>query len=250
MHFFARCVPAVRLKLLALLICGMLVAGTIGYFFLIPRNMTELGLRVSLVTSVVPTEFPTEINVSSTIENTKADLIRLDIAQTTPIGFNTVDAYVVNAEGSRLSYNFSEASNGSWYSLISPFPSGERISVTVLLEMTSTSVPGNFTTKVRGMSGDKIVQSQATSWIEVAPPQSTCTDGDTLKFGDFILLNNVESNLPPNEPHRQCIFLNPESFGWNSSRPSPSVIPFFYPEIIYGKNPWRSSSTTSRLPVP
>jgi hypothetical protein len=49
--------------------------------------------------------------------------------------------------------------------------------------------------------------------------------------------------------------VSPGSFGWNLSRLSPSIferyqsIQPYYPEVIYGKNPWHAVSTTTSLPV-
>jgi len=57
------------------------------------------------------------------------------------------------------------------------------------------------------------------------------------------------------EPHLQCLNVGPGAFGWNLSRLSPSINEFYqviqpyYPEIIYGKNPWHAVSTTTSLPV-
>jgi len=83
--------------------------------------------------------------------------------------------------------------------------------------------------------------------------RATCSDWDTLAFGEFLLENNVWGG--PAEPHLQCITLGSGSFGWNLSRLAPSnydecdCIQPYYPEVIYGKKPWRSESTTSSLPV-
>jgi len=72
-------------------------------------------------------------------------------------------------------------------------------------------------------------------------------DGDTIAFGEFLLENNVWGG--PSEPHMQTIGVYAGTLRWSWSRLSPSSNKPYYPEVIYGKKPGRTSSTTSNLPA-
>lgn len=99
---------------------------------------------------------------------------------------------------------------------------------------------------------------------------SSCNNDQTLKEGTwegfikesrdegllindkFYIYNNVTGKYTPpySETYTQNVFLkkgNTWSCGWEWDLKGENVIPF-YPEIIYGLNPWWEESTTRNLP--
>jgi hypothetical protein len=259
-----------RLRL-ALLVCLIVVASGAAYFSLVPRESkpsfqptTQSGiqpslektpeLNVAVFVNSVPAVFPEMVNVTSVIRNANERAVdSLEIVQTTPEGFNLTDTYLVGPDGSRSSYMPAVTPSALRYSSLSTLGPKETVSIVVLLHSTPTAVSGSFTTEVKGTYDGKWVQSRASKWIYVPPSRTVCSDWATLAFGEFLLENNVWGG--PAEPHLQCVTFGPGSFGWNLSRPSPSdndecdCIQPYYPEVIYGKKPWRSESTTGSLPV-
>ena len=237
--------------LLAMLICAIVLAGGIGYYSMFPEK--ELGLSVTMISNTVPAAFPTRVNVTSVIENTNSGSIdSLTILQTMPKGFNLTEVYV-KADGSRLPYDPIINSDGMNYLLNSTLAPGEKVAIIVLLESTPVSASGNYMTIARGTCYGKPVESRGVVQVHVQPSVASCSDWDTIAFGEFLLRNDVWGG--PDEPHLQCVTLGPGSFGWNSSRLSPrnneqcNCVQPYYPEVVYGKNPSRTLSTTSSLPV-
>lgn len=177
--------------------------------------------------------------------------------QTIPFGFNLTSVYLVMEDGSRAEYHPAATSEGLRYSFSNTLEAGEETAISVLLQTTSASISGRFTTQVRGTYDGNEIRSEGSEWIHVPPARTTCQDWDTIAFGDFLLENNVWGG--PNEPHLQCMNADLDSFGWNVTRLSPSAyglpsdcpecIQPYYPEVIYGKKPWRTESTTANLPV-
>ena len=85
------------------------------------------------------------------------------------------------------------------------------------------------------------------------PTQQACDAFALLDLGEISLENNTwnTSNLSPGS-YRQCIYLSANSttdlVGWSWSFPADAHGVNAYPQLIYGKKPWHSSSTTSNIP--
>lgn len=92
------------------------------------------------------------------------------------------------------------------------------------------------------------------------PFHSTCQDSAVLPVTPWqsypnppvLVTNNVWGGKQ--EPHRQCIWLGGNDgslFGWNLTREAPSTTAPYYPEVVYGKNPWSPwfTRTTDKLPA-
>lgn len=231
--------------LLLVLICAIAVAGGISYYSLV---LKAVGLNVTMILSAVPAVFPTIMNVTSIIENTNSrDVGSLNVLQTMPEGFNLTGVYLAKGDGSRLPYNPVVTSAELNYPMDRTLEPEEKIIVIVLFQSTPRAVSGNFTTAARGTYDGGWISSQGVVQILVER-SGTCIDSDTVSSGEFVLYNNVWGGR--NEPHLQCVAVGPATFGWNSTRLSPSNLSGpYYPEVIYGKSPWRTVSTTSSLPV-
>jgi len=221
-------------------------------------SATERQFQITIFSNATEAAFPTELNVTSFILNNNSQPIRLDeVLQTIPFGFNVTSVYLVMEDGSRAEYHPDATSEGLRYSFSNTLGPGEETAISVLLQTTSASISGRFTTQVRGTYDGNEIRSEGSEWIHVHPPRTTCQDWDTIAFGEFLLENNVWGGA--NEPHLQCMNTNLDSFGWNVTRRSPSAyglpsdcpecIQPYYPEVIYGKKPWRTESTTANLPV-
>lgn len=262
--------------LLVILICAITVVGGISYYSIVPREAqvhptgtqtmfqpptaTQTtfqpagGLNVTIVMNRVPATFPTVVEVTSFIENPNSrSMDSVSMLQTMPEGLNLTEVYLARTDGTRSPYNPSVTPDGLSYPFNSTLAPKERIALIVLLQSTPAAVSGNFTTVARGTYDGKWVRSQGSAWIFVQPTLSTCQDWGTIEFGDFHLFSNVWGG--EKEPHLQCMTIGPGAFGWNLSRQSPAinewyqVIQPYYPEVIYGKNPWHALSTTNSLPV-
>ncbi len=83
--------------------------------------------------------------------------------------------------------------------------------------------------------------------------KESCTEFAILTQGEINLENNTWNavNLTSNS-YQQCIYQyqnNAESMmGWKWSYPNTATEINAYPQIIYGKKPWHSNSTTLNLP--
>lgn len=76
-----------------------------------------------------------------------------------------------------------------------------------------------------------------------------CDPWAQRSFGDYLIENNVWGQGEIND-YSQCIFTtNDSSFGWNWSWPDVGYNVKAYPEIIFGKKPWSTTSTTYELPM-
>ena len=63
-------------------------------------------------------------------------------------------------------------------------------------------------------------------------------------YGDYLIENNIWGQGEIND-YSQCIFTtNDSSFGWNWTWPDVGYNVKAYPEIIFGKKPWSTTSTT------
>ena len=76
-----------------------------------------------------------------------------------------------------------------------------------------------------------------------------CTPWDEYSFGPYLLQNNTWGQGDITN-FSQCIFVTSDSiFGWNWNWPNIGNNVKAYPEIIFGKKPWGSSSTSNLLPI-
>jgi hypothetical protein len=231
--------------LLPILICAIALVGGISYYSIVPKTV---GLSVTMISGAVPAVFPTIVNVTSIIENTNSrEVGSLNVLQTMPEGFNLTGVYLAEADGSRLPYNPVVTGAELNYPMDRTLEPKEKIGVIVLFQSTPKAISGNFTTAARGTYDTGSISSQGVVQVHVER-SSTCTDWDTISLGEFLLVNNVWGG--PKEPHIQCVSVGPATFGWNSTRLSPSDNSGpYYPEVIYGKSPSSTVSTTSNLPV-
>jgi hypothetical protein len=78
-------------------------------------------------------------------------------------------------------------------------------------------------------------------------------DWEKREVGGYIVENNVW-NKGDRSDYSQCVFLEPEASGavragwaWKWNNPTNDVVA--YPDIIFGKNPWFETSTTTTLPA-
>jgi hypothetical protein len=74
-----------------------------------------------------------------------------------------------------------------------------------------------------------------------------CTDNAEIQAGNFVLFNNVW-NKGTTRSYEQCISSGDKGFRWRWRWPGGDLIPEAYPEIVFGHQPWRGSSTTDALP--
>ena len=88
--------------------------------------------------------------------------------------------------------------------------------------------------------------------ISIGSSQDTslyCDPWAQEPYGDYLIENNVWGQGTINE-FSQCIFTtNDSSFGWNWYWPEVGYNVKAYPEIIFGKKPWSTTSTTYELPM-
>ena len=76
-----------------------------------------------------------------------------------------------------------------------------------------------------------------------------CDPWAQRSYGDYLIENNVWGQGEIND-YSQCIFTtNDSSFGWNWTWPDIGYNVKAYPEIIFGKKPWSTTSTTYELPM-
>lgn len=88
------------------------------------------------------------------------------------------------------------------------------------------------------------------------------TNADTEKCAEFATINQGEITVENNTwnatnlavgSYQQCIYQHNISgenkIGWKWSYPDSATGVNAYPELIYGKKPWHSTSTTAALPV-
>lgn len=92
-----------------------------------------------------------------------------------------------------------------------------------------------------------------TETSETFRSEETCRNGGSIRFGEFLLYNNMWG-APVGEPQTTlCIkTFSSESFGWNWSRPLPSTNVTVYPQVIWGRKAefaLNEKSTTDKLPV-
>lgn len=264
--------------ILIIILCAVLAGGSLSLFFGMrarvegprPETMTTSAaafatetqptpqFQITILSDTTEAAFPTELNVTSFILNNYSQPVHLvEVLQTIPFGFNMTSVYLVMEDGSRAECHPAETSEGLRYSFSHTLGPREETAISVLLQTTSASISGKFTTVVRGTCDGNEIRSEGSEWIYVPPPRATCQDWDTIAFGEFLLENNVWGG--PNEPHLQCMNANRDSFAWNVTRLSPSAyglpsdcpqcIQPYYPEVIYGKKPWRTERTTANLPV-
>ena len=79
-----------------------------------------------------------------------------------------------------------------------------------------------------------------------------CNEWSQFSFGEYIVENNVwgQGNI---DDFIQCIYRTGSGdnihFGWSWDWPNENNDVKSYPEVIYGKKPWSSSSTTQQLPI-
>lgn len=86
---------------------------------------------------------------------------------------------------------------------------------------------------------------------ELAALPSTCVHGATLPHGNFRLENNDWA--AGGIAHTQCIYAaaspGPDpQFGWSWDYPTGHGGVMAYPEVVFGKKPWASTSTVAGLP--
>ena len=83
------------------------------------------------------------------------------------------------------------------------------------------------------------------------PAEEACEDWDELPDGEYYYLNNVWRKGNTRD-YEQCVMRRvvdgQDEYGWRWRWPPPSNQVRVYPEVRYGWPPWRSRSTTSRLP--
>ena len=88
--------------------------------------------------------------------------------------------------------------------------------------------------------------------ISIGSSQDTsfyCDPWAQEPYGDYLIENNVWGQGSINE-FTQCIFTtNDSSFGWSWDWPDIGYNVKAYPEIIFGKKPWSTNSTTNELPI-
>ena len=76
-----------------------------------------------------------------------------------------------------------------------------------------------------------------------------CSPWEEYSFGPYLLQNNTWGQGDIID-FSQCIFTTSDSiFGWNWDWPNIGNNVKAYPEIIFGKKPWSSSSTNNILPI-
>ena len=79
-----------------------------------------------------------------------------------------------------------------------------------------------------------------------------CTGWSQLTFSEYVIENNVWGQGNIND-FTQCIYRTGSEdnthFGWNWNWPNVNNNVKSYPEVIYGKKPWSSSSTSQALPI-
>ena len=79
-----------------------------------------------------------------------------------------------------------------------------------------------------------------------------CTGWSQLTFSEYVIENNVWGQGNIND-FTQCIYRTGSEdnthFGWNWNWPNVNNNVKSYPEVIYGKKPWSSSSTSQTLPI-
>ena len=76
-----------------------------------------------------------------------------------------------------------------------------------------------------------------------------CSPWEEYSFGPYLLQNNTWGQGDITD-FSQCIFTTSDSiFGWNWNWPNIGNNVKAYPEIIFGKKPWSSSSTNNLLPI-
>jgi len=79
-----------------------------------------------------------------------------------------------------------------------------------------------------------------------------CNDWSQFSFGEYIVENNVWGQGDIDD-FIQCIYRTGSGdnihFGWSWEWPNENNDVKSYPEVIYGKKPWSSSSTTQQLPI-
>ena len=92
--------------------------------------------------------------------------------------------------------------------------------------------------------------------------QQVFTEPTMEECGEFALINQVEINIENNTwnatnltagSYGQCIYQYSNAgenwVGWKWSYPHTAVGINAYPQLIYGKKPWHSGSTTTALPI-
>tara|TARA_Y100000588_G_scaffold71579_1_gene73585 strand:- start:1486 stop:2520 length:1035 start_codon:yes stop_codon:yes gene_type:complete len=79
-----------------------------------------------------------------------------------------------------------------------------------------------------------------------------CNGWSQIIFDQYIVENNIWGQGDIND-FTQCIYRtgseNNINFGWNWDWPNENNDVKSYPEVIYGKKPWSSNSTTQELPI-
>ncbi|MFL2997229.1 MAG: GH12 family glycosyl hydrolase domain-containing protein [Candidatus Neomarinimicrobiota bacterium] len=89
-------------------------------------------------------------------------------------------------------------------------------------------------------------------WLSIIFSQDTtfiCGDWEQESFGSYILENNVWGQGDITD-YSQCIFLVDNGhFGWKWDWPNEGSHVKSYPEVMFGKKPWSSSSTHSSMPL-
>ena len=89
-------------------------------------------------------------------------------------------------------------------------------------------------------------------WLSFIFSQDTtfiCGDWEQESFGSYILENNVWGQGDITN-YSQCIFLVENGhFGWKWDWPNEGSHVKSYPEVMFGKKPWSSSSTHSSMPL-
>ena len=109
-------------------------------------------------------------------------------------------------------------------------------------EGTTISVPGNG-------------PSEKHNYVAELQARHDCLakDWERREAGGYIVENNVW-NKGDRSDYSQCVFLEPEALGavragwaWKWNNPTNDVVA--YPDIIFGKNPWFETSTTTTLPA-
>ncbi len=79
-----------------------------------------------------------------------------------------------------------------------------------------------------------------------------CNEWSQFSFGEYIVENNVWGQGDIDD-FIQCIYRTGNGddihFGWSWDWPNSNNDVKSYPEVIYGKKPWSSSSTTPELPI-
>ena len=79
-----------------------------------------------------------------------------------------------------------------------------------------------------------------------------CNEWSQFSFGEYIIENNVWGQGDIDD-FIQCIYRTGNGddihFGWSWDWPNSNNDVKSYPEVIYGKKPWSSSSTTPELPI-